>query len=298
MSIQPRELIDDQAMQRVRALRLVARTVVQSFVSGQHRSVYKGFSVEFAQHRQYTRGDEIRHIDWKVYGKSDRLFVKQYEEETNLRATIVLDASGSMLYQGAGVRKFDYARKLAAALSYLMTGQQDSVGLITFDTEVRSHVPSRSTSGHLINILKVLAETEPKGETNLAPILHNLSGQLKRRGLVIILSDFFAPVEDLIQALGHFHHKRHEVILFQMLDPHELQFPFDNVAEFRSLENSSHKIRLDAPRVRKLYLERLNGFVERLREACHRFHYDHVLLSTDSPYDTALSQYLAHRRER
>jgi uncharacterized protein (DUF58 family) len=295
---QPQELIDDRAMQRMSKLRLVARTVVQSFVSGQHRSVYKGFSVEFAQHRQYTRGDEIRHIDWKVFGKSDRLFVKQYEEETNLRATICLDASGSMLYSGGGEQKFEYARKLAASLAYLTVGQCDSVGLVTFDTEVKSHVPARSTSGHLNNILKVLCDTEPAGETNLAPILQNLSAQLKRRGLVVILSDFFAPIEDLTRALGHFHHKRHEVILFQILDPHEVSFPFDNVAEFRSLENTNHKLRLDAPRVRKLYLERFEAFTRRLREICHRFHYDHVLLETNQPYDTALSHYLMRRRER
>jgi uncharacterized protein (DUF58 family) len=271
---------------------------VQSFITGQHRSVYKGFSVEFAQHRQYTRGDELKHIDWKVFGKTDRLFVKQYEEETNLRATIVLDASGSMLYRGGGERKFDYARKLAAALAYLMISQSDSVGLAVFDTEIRRQIPPRSTSGHLNTLLKSLADTEPRGETNLAPILHGLSGQLKRRGLVLILSDFFAPVEDLTRALGHFHHKRHEVILFHILDPYELTFPFDTVAEFRSLENSNDRLRLDAPRVRKLYLERLASFVDRLKEACHRFHYDHVLLETKAPCDVALSQYLMHRRER
>jgi len=296
--VETRELIDDHTIQRVARLRLVARTVVQSFITGQHRSVYKGFSVEFAQHRQYTRGDELKHIDWKVFGKTDRLFVKQYEEETNLRATIVLDASGSMLYRGGGERKFDYARKLAAALAYLMISQSDSVGLAVFDTEIRRQIPPRSTSGHLNTLLKSLADTEPRGETNLAPILHGLSGQLKRRGLVLILSDFFAPVEDLTRALGHFHHKRHEVILFHILDPYELTFPFDTVAEFRSLENSNDRLRLDAPRVRKLYLERLASFVDRLKEACHRFHYDHVLLETKAPCDVALSQYLMHRRER
>jgi len=295
---QASDLIDEQAMQRVSKLRLVARTVVQSFISGAHRSVYKGFSVEFAQHRMYSRGDEIRHIDWKVFGKSDRLFVKQYEEETNLRATIVLDASGSMLYKGGGAEtKFEYAKKLAASLAYLMIGQQDSAGLVTFDTELRSHVPPRSTSSHLSNVLNVLEATTPQGETNLCPILHNLSNMLKRRGLVIVISDFFAPVEDLVQALGHFHHKRHEVILFQILDPHELTFPFDNVAEFRSLENSAHKVKLDAPRVRKLYLERFTKFRERLSEVCHRFHYDHVTLQSDQPYDLALSHYLMSRQK-
>lgn len=293
-----RSLIDDRTMQRVSSLRLVARTVVQSFISGQHRSAYKGFSVEFAQHREYARGDELKHIDWKVYGKTDRLFVKQYEEETNLRATLVLDASGSMLYGAGAEQKLEYARRLAAALAYLMISQADSVGLVTFDTEVREQVPPRASSGHFNTLLKSLAQTEARGETNLAPILHGLSGRLKRRGLVLILSDCFAPVEDLIHALGHFHHRRHEVILFQVLHPHELAFPFDTMAEFRDLENSSQRLRLDAPRVRKLYLERLAAFVGRLREACHRFHYDHVLLDTKAPCDEALSRYLVHRRER
>ncbi|MBI3829863.1 MAG: DUF58 domain-containing protein [Planctomycetes bacterium] len=290
--------LDHNALQRVAGLQLIARTVVESFITGQHRSVYKGFSVEFAQHRQYARGDEIRHIDWKVYGKSDRLFIKQYEEETNLRATICLDASGSMKYAGGGEQKFQYARKVAAALSYLMIGQSDSVGLVTFDTAVRVQVPPRSTTGHLTNLFKVMTATEPGAETNLARILHDLSGQLKRRGLVVIISDLFAPVEDLKNALAHFHHKRHEVILLQVLDPHEYIFPFENMAEFRSLERNDHRIRLDASRVRKHYLDRFEAFTKQLRETCHRFHFDHVMLSTDKPFDAALTHYLMQRQRR
>lgn len=289
------ELLDDRARQQIERLQLVARTIVQSFVTGQHRSVYKGFSVEFAQHRQYTRGDELRHIDWKVFGKSDRLFVKQYEEETNLRATICLDASASMKYRGKGETKFEYARKLAAALAYLMVGQSDAVGLMTFDTAPRIHLPARSTHGHLNTVFRALVETEPTGETNLAPILQNLCGQLKRRGLVLILSDCFAPVEDLVHALGHFRHERHEAIIFQILDPDEIEFPFDGVSEFRDLENAGHRLKLDAPRVRKLYLERFEAFANRLREACHRFRFDHLLLNTAQPFDAALSQYLTRR---
>ena len=294
----PTEVLDHQALQRVSKLRLIARTVVESFVSGQHRSVYKGFSVEFAQHREYARGDEIRHIDWKVFSRSDRLFVKQYEEETNLRTTICLDASASMRYAGGGEQKFSYARKVAAALSYLMIQQSDSVGLAIFDTEIRKTMPPRSTTSHLSNLLKILVETEPGQETDLAPVLHTLGGQIKRRGLIIVISDLFTNIDDLTNALAHFHHQRHEVILMQVLDPHEINFPFENVAEFRSLENPNHRIKLDAARIRKLYLERFELFVKKLREACHRFHFDHVLLPTDKPFDTALSHYLMHRRGR
>jgi uncharacterized protein (DUF58 family) len=290
-------LVDPSALQRVAGLQLIARTVVESFIAGQHRSVYKGFSVEFAQHRQYARGDEIRHIDWKVYGKSDRLFIKQYEEETNLRATICLDASGSMTYAGGGEQKFQFARKVAAALAYLMVGQADSVGLVTFDTDVRTVVPPRSTTAHYSNLLKVLAATNPGSETNLAKILHDLSGRLKRRGLVIVISDLFAPIDDLKNALAHFHHKRHEVILLQVVDPYEISFPFDNVSEFRSLERPDHRIKLDASRVRKHYIERFENFTRKLEETCHQFHYDHVTLSTDKPFDEALSRYLMRRRK-
>ena len=289
------DILSDRARQQMERLQLVARTVVQSFITGQHRSVYKGFSVEFAQHRQYTRGDEPRRIDWKVFGKSDRLFIKQYEEETNLRATLCLDASASMKYRGKGETKFEYAKKLAASLAYLLSGQSDAVGLMAFDSEPRAQLPARSTQGHLNTLFRLLAELEPGGETNLAPILQNLSNQLKRRGLIILLSDCFAPVEDLVQALGHFRHQRHEVIVFQILDPDEVEFPFEGVSEFKDLEDPAHRLRLDAPRVRKLYLERFEAFTNRLREACHRFRFDHLQLTTDQPYDAALSQYLTRR---
>lgn len=294
----PPEVVDQQALERVSKLRLVARTVVESFVSGQHRSVYKGFSVEFAQHREYSRGDEIRHIDWKVFGKSDRLFVKQYEEETNLRAHICFDASGSMRYAGSGGSKFDYARKCAAALAYLMIGQSDGVGLVTFDDRIRTHIPARSTSGHLNTVFKHLADTKADRETNLAPILHDLAGRIRRRGLVVVLSDFFAPTEDLVQALAHLHHRRHEAILMQVLDPREIEFPFDEMYEFRCLERPGVRLRLDAPRVAKLYRERFAAFQDRLREACHRCRFDYVVLPTDRPCDAALAQYLTYRQGR
>ncbi|MCZ7648351.1 MAG: DUF58 domain-containing protein [Planctomycetota bacterium] len=293
---QPAEITEHAALERVSKLRLIARTVVESFVSGQHRSVYKGFSVEFAQHREYSRGDELRHIDWKVFGKSDKLFVKQYEEETNLRAHLCLDASGSMRYAGHGESKFEYARKVAAALAYLMIGQSDSVGFVAFDDALRQQIPPRGTSGHLSTLLKTLAEIEPDRETNLAPLLHELAGRIRRRGLVIVLSDFFAPVEDLIKALAHLHHKRHEVILFQILDPREIDFPFEEMHEFRCMERPGVRLRLDAPRVAKLYRERFQRFQERLREACHRHRFDHTVLTTNQPYDAALAQYLSRRQ--
>jgi uncharacterized protein (DUF58 family) len=292
------EILDHLTIEKVSRLRLVARTVVESFIQGQHRSVYKGFSVEFAQHREYARGDEMRHIDWKVFGRSDRLFVKQYEEETNLRAMICLDASGSMAFTSNGESKFGYAQRAAAALAYLMVAQSDSVGLTTFDTEIRASVPPRSTKGHLTTLLKVLAETQPGKETSLAKILHTLTAQIKRRGLVIIVSDFFAKIDELVPALAHLRHKRHEVILIQVLDPQEETFPFQQMYEFRSMENPEHRIKLDAPRVRAMYLDRFESHKRQLQEACHQFHFDYVTLTTDKPLDAALSHYLRHRQEQ
>jgi uncharacterized protein (DUF58 family) len=296
--VHPSEILDHHAIQKVSRLRLVARTVVDSFIQGQHRSVYKGFSVEFAQHREYARGDEIKHIDWKVYGRSDRLFVKQYEEETNLRACVCLDASGSMAFASNGISKFDYARKAAAALGYLMVAQSDSVGLSIFDTKVRGMIPPRSTMGHLTTILRVLAEAEPGGETGMAPILHDLAAQFKRRGLIVILSDFFSQPDELVRALAHLHHKRHEVILFQVVDRVEQTFPFQQMFEFRCLENPAHKIKLDAPRIRQLYLERFEGLQQKLQQACHQFHFDYVKMVTDEPLDKVLSHYLKRREGR
>jgi uncharacterized protein (DUF58 family) len=292
------ELLDHLTIEKVSRLRLIARTVVESFIQGQHRSVYKGFSVEFAQHREYTRGDEMRHIDWKVYGRSDRLFVKQYEEETNLRSTICLDASGSMNFTSNDETKFDYARKAAAALGYLMVAQSDSVGLTTFDTEVRNTLPPRSTKGHLTTLLKVLVDTKPGKETSLAKVLHDLTAQIKRRGLVIVISDFFGKIDELVRALAHLKHKRHEVILIQVLDPQEETFPFQQMYEFRSLENPDHRIKLDAPRIRAMYLERFEAHKKNLQEACHQFHFDYVRLTTDKPLDAALSHYLRRRQEQ
>ncbi len=292
----PQDILDHDSLDRVSNLRLLARTVVESFISGQHRSVYKGYSVEFAQHRQYARGDEMRHIDWKVFGKSDRLVVKQYEEETNLRATICLDCSGSMGYGSGKETKLDFGRKAAAALAYLMIGQSDASGLITFDTEIRSQVPPRAAISHLSAILEELVNVKAGAETNLGTVMHRLCAQLKRRGLVILISDLFGPMDELVQALAHLHHKRHEVILFQVLDPAEFTFPFDTMAEFKSLEKSDHRVKLDAPRVRKAYLERFERFMRRLKEVCHQFRFDHVVLSTDQPFDGALSRYLKHRQ--
>jgi uncharacterized protein (DUF58 family) len=296
--------LEPAALARVKNLTMVARGVVEGFISGLHTSPYKGFSVEFAEHRPYTPGDDTHDLDWRVLAKSDRYYIKQFIEETNLRATILLDASGSMKYAGkaaarrAGkpMSKFEYAQFLAATLAHLMIHQQDAVGLVTFDTKVRSYVPPRSRVSHLRAILEALAATEPGEETAVAPIFHDIAERARRRGLVIILSDLFDDVEDIVSALHHFRYKKHEVILFHILAEEELSFPFEQWGVFRDLEKTSSRVQLDPRAIRAEYLEQVRRFVRRLEAGCGQMGVDYVPVVTNRPFDVALAQYLASRR--
>src|SRR5258708_7630816 len=236
---------DPTSLSQYGRLALVARHLVEGFLTGVHKSPYKGFSVEFAEHRQYYPGDEMRHVDWRAFGKTDRYYIKEYEEETNLKAYLLVDASGSMGYRGGHLSKFQYAQYIAASLAYLMLHQLDAVGLITHDTRVRQLLPPRASSKHLLHLLRILEGTEPGGETSLAPLWHELAGQLKRRGLVIILSDCFDAIGPLMRALRHFRHRHHEVILFHILAPEEIDFPFRKWTQFRNLESPGHKLLVD-----------------------------------------------------
>ncbi len=289
---------DPSALAKYGRLTMVARTVVEGFLSGVHKSPYKGFSVEFAEHRQYYPGDEIRHIDWRVFGKTDRYYIKEYEEETNLKAYLLVDASGSMGYRGGHLSKFQYAQYIAASLAYLMLHQLDAVGLITHDTRVRQLLPPRASSKHLLHLLRILEGTEPGGETSLAPLWHELAGQLKRRGLVIILSDCFDAIGPLMRALRHFRHRHHEVILFHILAPEEIEFPFRKWTQFRNLESPSHKLLVDPHRLRKEYLENFNNFCAQLRRQAGQMQIDYHPLRTDEPVDRALGIYLTKRQTR
>jgi uncharacterized protein (DUF58 family) len=289
---------DPTSLSRYGHLTLVARNLVEGFLSGVHKSPYKGFSVEFAEHRQYYPGDEIRHIDWRVYGKTDRYYIKEYEEETNLRAHLVVDASGSMAYRGGHASKLQYAQHVAASLAYLMLHQRDAVGLATHDTRLRRLLGPRSTSKHLLTLLRALEETEPGGETALAPLWHQLAVRLKRRGLVVLLSDCFEPVAPLLRALQHFRHRRHEVLLFHILAPEEIDFPFKKWTMFRSLEAPSHRLLVDPQRLRRQYQESFQRFCQELRDAAGRAGVDYHLMRTDEPVDRALGIYLTRRQRR
>lgn len=287
--------LDPSAVARFGRLELLARLVVEGVMAGLHRSPFKGFSVEFAEHRQYGPGDEIRHIDWRAFGKTDRYFVKEYEEETNLRAYLVVDSSGSMGYAGKTVSKFEYSRQMAAALAYLMVGQRDSVGLVTFDSALKAMVPPRSAPGHFSVICKTLEETKVGGETPLSGILHALADQIRRRGLVVVLSDGFDKLDDLKNALRHLRHQRHEVLFFQVLAPEEEEFPFRRPARFRNLEDPAQALRTDPSALRSLYLERFRAHCEGLKAEVRGMHADYHPVSTARPPDQVLLDYLGAR---
>jgi uncharacterized protein (DUF58 family) len=298
MASSPLQHLDPSALAKYGRLTLVARNVVEGFLTGVHKSPYKGFSVEFAEHRQYYPGDEIRHIDWRAYGKTDRYYIKEYEEETNLKAYLLVDASGSMAYKGAGPSKFEYAQHVAASLAYLMLHQLDAVGLVTHDTRIREIITPRASSKHLLNLLHTLERTQPGGETSLAPLWHSLAGELKRRGMIIILSDCFDQIGPLARALRHFRHRRHEVMLFHVLAPEEIEFPFRKWTQFRNLEVAGHKLLVDPQRLRKEYLENFRKFCTELREQTGQMQIDYHLLRTDEPVERALGVYLTKRQTR
>ncbi len=285
-------------LQKVSNLQVVARLVVEGFFSGLHKSPHKGFSIEFAQHRQYVQGDEIRRLDWKVFGKTDRYYIREFEEETNLRATILLDVSGSMEYQGDGVSKHQYATRLAASLAYLMLQQRDSVGLVTFDTKARAFLPQRSGVPHLKLMLNELEKTQPGGETELGGVFQAMAPRIHRRGLLIIISDCFGEVKDTINALAQFRHSKHEILVFQILDKDEVEFPFKQWTRFESAEEEDEFRMIDPAHFRSVYLENLKKFQKELTDGCNRHRIDFTTMTTDRPYADALAHYLTRRLRR
>jgi len=295
------DFLSPSDLQRISNLQVLARQVVEGFTTGLHRSPHKGFSVEFKQHRQYVPGDEIRHIDWRVFGRSDRYYIREYEEETNLRATIILDRSGSMAFGGdqpGKVSKFEYATRLAACLSYMMIQQADGVGMVTFDKQIRRYIPPRSRVGHLKVIIDELQNGKPGEETELGKVFHDLVPKLHRRGLLIIISDCFGEVANFLKALAHFRHARHEIIVFQIWDRDELEFPFKGWTQFECLERAGVKHLLDPAMLRQAYLTNLESFRDELTRGCRRHKVDLVPFCTDEPYAKALAAYMSRRLAR
>lgn len=290
--------LDPSALARFGRLELLARLVVEGVMAGLHKSPFKGFSVEFAEHRQYGPGDEIRHIDWRTFGKTDRYFVKEYEEETNLKAYLVVDTSGSMGYAGRTISKFEYARNLAASLAYLMIHQRDAVGLVTFDSSVRALIPPRSAPSQFSVVCKGLDDAHIGGETPLSGVLHSLADRIRRRGLVIILSDGFDQIDALTSALRHLRHQRHEVLFMQILAPEEEEFPFRTPARFRNLERLDHLLRVDPAALRAAYLEKFQEHCRLLKERVQGMNADYHRVSTANNPERTLLDYLAARAGR
>jgi uncharacterized protein (DUF58 family) len=291
--------LDPRTLAKLQGLELRARRIVEGYVAGLHRSPFHGFSIEFAEHREYVPGDDLRHVDWKVFGKTDKIYLKQYEEETNLLAYLVLDTSESMSYQSdaEGLSKLEYAKCLAASLAYLVLQQQDSIGLATFDSQLRSFVRPGGNPSHLKQVLHVMEQSPGERKTATGPIFHDLAERLKKRGIVLVLSDLFDDVEPMMAGLKHFRHRRHDVVVFHVLDPAELEFPFRNTTMFKGMEGLPDVL-TDPRSLRKAYLAEFEKFQREVRKGCRANNVDYLLLRTDQPLDVALSSFLSSRMRR
>jgi uncharacterized protein (DUF58 family) len=288
------KFLDPKVLNKITRLDLKARHIVEGFMGGMHKSPYHGFSVEFAEHREYAPGDDLKHLDWKVFGRTDRLYIKEYELETNLRSHILLDTSESMDYGSKDTTKLELASHIAASMAYLILKQQDSVGMVCFDKEVKTFIPTSSSMGHLRPILGTLASSNAQNKTDLGSVLNTLAERIQRRGLIILISDLFDRPETILKSLQHFSHKRHDVIVFHVLDEYELTFPFERMTLFEGLEEYP-KLLIDPRSLRKAYLEEVNKFCEEMRKGCVRQMIDYVRISTDQDLDVELTKYLAGR---
>ena len=288
--------LDPEVVSRLGRLDLIARRVVDGFITGLHRSPYHGFSVEFSEHRPYLPGDSVRSIDWKAFGKTDRLYVKQFEEETNLKAYLVLDMSGSMGFRsGATITKFDYASSLAAAMAYLMLRQRDAIGLLLFHEEIETYVPPRSVHSHLHVLLREIGRAKPAADTRIGPAFESLVERISRRGLIVVFSDLLDDPAEIIRGLRYFRHRGHEVILFHLLDPRERDLSFHGGTRFVDLEDPNSFLSTQPWHVQDEYRELMDEMIATYRFGCAEAQIDYVLLDTTTPFDVALTRYLVRR---
>jgi uncharacterized protein (DUF58 family) len=297
-SIENAPLGDPSALAKFGKLEVVTRLIVEGFIMGQHKSPFKGASIEFVEHRQYYPGDEIRHIDWRAYGKTGKYYIKEYEDETNLRCYLLIDASGSMSYAGGTLSKFEYVRQLGAALGYLLLSQRDAVGLVTFDTRIQDRIEPTTSPHNFPRLTALLEARETGGETSLGEVFSTLIPTIKRRSLIVILSDCFDNIESISAALKQFRHHRHEVVLFQVIAPEEEEFPFSKPTQFRNLEKAGHRLLVDPHRLREHYLKQFRDYLSRLETQCGTIGVDYHLFRTSDPYHLALGTYLDARVRR
>jgi uncharacterized protein (DUF58 family) len=287
--------LDPEVLNNIRHLEVTARNVVEGFISGMHRSPYRGFSVEFAQHREYVQGDDLRFLDWKAYAKSDKYYIKEYEEETNFRAVIVLDASESMRYKSAdNLSKMDYGKYMAASLAYLIQKQSDAAGLALFDEKLFDFVPPANSQVTLMRMLASMHQREPRQKTNIGEVLTDVAARTGRRGMVMVISDLFDDLGHLKRGLEHLAARKHDVIVFNVMDPMEREFTFDRLTQFLGMEGYPDLL-VDPRSLRKAYLEEVNAFTAEVRRVCLRAKADFQLMDTSMPLGVALQAYLARR---
>lgn len=291
---QPRRYLDPETLQKIGSLELIAREVVEGIRIGMHKSPLKGFSTEFAYHRPYVTGDPLRHLDWRVFARSERYYLKQYEAETDFTAHLLVDASSSMHYRSGKVSKLEYAKYLAASFAYLVVSQRDAAALAVFDGELRNYIEPSSSMTVVNNIAVELEKVEPKPRTNVAGILHEFAERIKRRGFVVLFSDLFDHLDDFVKGLDHLRYRGHNVVVFQLLDPFELNFPFDGTVKFKGLEDFTELI-TRPKRVRDAYLDELKKMLAQIKKACDNAHVDHVLVDTSKPVDMVLTSYITAR---
>lgn len=290
----PQVLLDPRAVSQAESLGLQARFVVEGYMSGEHKSPFRGFAMEFTQHREYVSGDDTRHIDWKVLGRTDRLYLKQYEQETNYVANILLDGSESMKYSSGSISKLQYGKMIAACLSYLILRQRDATAVGIFDDTIKNYLPRTSNQSSVHNIMDVLAAFNPVGQTNIGHVLHDMAGNIKRKGIVIIISDLFDDEQKILEGIQHLRFDGHEVIVFHTMDRCELDFPFEGLVEFNGLEKEG--IILTRPNeVRRSYLNEIQKFKQLIKDGCERNNCHYVPVNTSQPLSEMLSGYLAFR---
>lgn len=287
--------LDPKVLEKIKRLDVKARLVVEGFITGQHKSPFHGFAVEFAGHREYAPGDELKHIDWKVWSKTDRLYIKEYEEETNLNCTLIVDASKSMGYGSGTWSKFDYAATTAASLAHLLQKQQDVVGLVAFNTKVTLNLAPSSRALHLKRMVHELEQLEPDDQTDIGQVFVDLAQQVRQRGLVVLISDLFADLNQLQASLQQFRLRKHEVIVMHVMHHDELTFPFDTHTRFMGLE-SDDQVHADPRALRRTYLEIVENYLKQAKKTCADLGVDYALLDTNDPLDAALSRYLAFRQ--
>ncbi len=288
-----KKYLDPEVLARLSRLDIKARLVVEGFMSGLHSSPYKGFSQEFADYRQYMPGDEPKRIDWKVYGRNDRFYIKEYQEETNLRCYILLDKSGSMGF-GEKISKLEYAKYLSASLAYMLLKQKDSVGIATFDKRIEEIIPPSVKKSNFIEILKIINKAIPSGETSLSSMLYQLAQKTRKRGLIILISDLLDDPSVVIKALRSFRYRKHEILVFHIVDIKEYEFSFDKAALFHDLEDDSEMI-IEPSMIRASYQKKFKGLLQFYRQQLLESHIDYETIFTTTPYDRALFSYLQKR---